>query len=433
MLALVALLALTSTALAYDGRGGERVVIAANEVIEDDLYVSASTFVLQGTVKGDVFAVGQTITIDGTVEGDLVAAGQTVTVNGTVSDDARLAGAAVTLGKGAQIGDDAFAFGSSLEAQSGSAVDGSLLFVGYQALLSGIVSGNATVNGNALEVRGQIGGDIKAEVGSTEQGPSVNPMQFVPNMPAVPSVSGGLTVGEGAQIGGDLRYKAPQEADMPSGTVGGQVRYERLVDETEPSRRTPVQRFGQWFLRNLRRFLALVVVALLLAWLAPAWIVRPAGRLLTDPWPSLGFGAATLFGFPVAMLVFSTVIVLLAILLGLVTLGNLSASVVWLGIATVVALSVAFGLLVAYVAKIVVAYWGGHVVLKSVNPKWAENRFWSVLLGVVLVAILLSIPFVGWLIGLAITLFGLGTLWLVALGMGSAALDQEVVAKVDAQ
>jgi hypothetical protein len=353
-------------------------------------------------------------------------------MNGTVGDDARLAGAAVTLGEAAQVGDDVVAVGSSFEAQPGSTVGGSLLVMGYQALLSGIVSGDATVNGNALEIQGQVGGDVRAEVGSAEQGPAVNPMQFMPNMPPVPSVSGGLTVGTGARIGGDLKYKAPEEANVPSGSVEGKVSYDRAIDEAAQAQKTLVQRFRQWFLKNLRRLVALVVVALLLAWLAPAWIKRPAAKLATAPWPSLGLGAATFFGFPMAMLVFTGLFVLLAILLGILTLGNLSASVVWLGIATVVVLSVAFGLVVAYLSKIIVAYWGGRAVLKSINPEWAENRFGSVLLGVVLVAILISIPFVGWLIGLAITLFGLGTFWLLRRKDSAEAPDQQVVAKADA-
>ena len=431
-LALVALLVLASTVLAYDGRSGERVVIEADEVIDDDLYVGASTFILQGTVKGDVFVVGQTIIIDGTVEGDLVAAGQTVTVNGTVSDDARLAGAALTLGEAAQVGDDVVAVGNSLETQAGSTVGGSLLFMGYQALLSGILKGDAQVNGNGLEIQGQIGGDVRVEVGAAEQGPAVNPMQFMPNMPSVPSVPGGLTVGEGAEIAGDLRYTAPEQAPIPSESVGGSIQYDLAVSEPEQAPKTLVQRFGQWFLKNLRRFVALVVVALLIAWLAPAWIKRPAARLATDPWPSLGLGAATFFGFPVAVLVFVTLFVLLAILLGVITLGNLSASVVWVGIAIVIVLSVVFGLLVAYLSKIVVGYWGGRVVLKSINPEWAENPIWSALLGVLLVSILVSIPFVGWLIGLGIVLFGLGALWLLCRKGDTEALEPEVIAKVDA-
>src|SRR3990172_3672538 len=89
--ALLIMLALTFVvpARAFDGRDGDKVVIKADEVVDDDLYVSAGVFVLDGTVNGDVIAFGETITINGTINGDLMAAGSTIVINGEVSDDAR--------------------------------------------------------------------------------------------------------------------------------------------------------------------------------------------------------------------------------------------------------------------------------------------------------------------------------------------------------
>ncbi|NOH03260.1 MAG: hypothetical protein HND47_15515 [Chloroflexi bacterium] len=96
-----ALLALTiaTPALAFEGREGDVVVIEADEVIDDDLYVSANEFTLEGTVKGDLFVAGNVITINGTVEGDLFAGGNSVIINGTVMDDVRIGGAALKLGR----------------------------------------------------------------------------------------------------------------------------------------------------------------------------------------------------------------------------------------------------------------------------------------------------------------------------------------------
>jgi len=432
LMALVFLAFVPGTA-ALESREGDEVIIKDDEVIQDDLYVSASTFVLNGTVKGDLFAVGQSITVNGTVEGDLMAAGQIVTINGSVQDDARIAGGALTLGPSAEIGDDTLAVGASLEAREESAVQGSLLFAGYQALLAGSVGEDVTMGGNGLEVRGRIGGDLKADVGSSEQAPPVNPMQLMSNMPPLPQVPAGLTIDDRAEIEGNVEYTAPKEAAIPAGVAKGRVEHTREIAEAARPEETPARRAGQWFLRNLRRLVALVVVGLLLAWLAPSWIRRPAGALQAKPWPSLGLGAATLLGFPVAMFVLIGVIVLLAILLGILTLGNLVGSVVWLGIAVVVALAVLFGLVVTYLSKIVVGYWGGRLVLKSINPKWAANPIWPVLLGALIVAILMAIPLVGWLLGLIITLFGLGTLWLLSRKEAGEveATGDEIVAKAE--
>jgi hypothetical protein len=258
-------------------------------------------------------------------------------------------------------------------------------------------------------------------------------MQFMPNMPAIPQVPAGLTIGGGAEIEGNVDYTAPEQVTIPAGVAKGRINHTREIAEAARPEETSAQKAGRWFLRNLRRLVALVVVGLLLVWLAPSWIRRPAGELQARPWPSLGLGAATLFGFPVVMFVLIGVIVLLAILLGVLTLGNLAGSVVWLGIAIVVALAVIFGLIVTYLSKIVVGYWGGRLVLNSINPKWAANPIWPVLLGVLIVAILMAIPFVGWLLGLIITLFGLGTLWLLSRKEAGEVepTGEEIVAKAE--
>ena len=297
LMALV-LLALVPTALAFEERSGEKVVIGADEVIEDDLYVSASTFILDGTIKGDLIVFGQAVAINGTVEGDLMGGAQVLTINGTVSDDVRMAGAALTLSEGAVVGGDLVAAGTSLEIQSGSEVGGDLLYGGYQALLSGAVEGNVRTASNGLEVQGTVGGDIVADVGSGEDSPSYNPMQFIPSMPTIPNVRGGLLVGEGAQIGGDLEYKSPEKANVPTGVVQGREQHTLQVAPEKESEETFAQRVAKWVLRNLRRLVGLVAVGLLLVWLVPAWLGCAATNLSERPWPVLGLGAATFFGYP---------------------------------------------------------------------------------------------------------------------------------------
>ena len=137
-LAVLLILLVTPAALAMDPREGENVVIGANEVVNDDLYVGATNFTLDGVVKGDVVAVGSTITINGTVEGTLLAAGQSIIINGVVKGTARVAGAAVTLGEKARIGGDLLSAGYSLETKAGSAIGGDV-HAGKQ-LLGGITT-----------------------------------------------------------------------------------------------------------------------------------------------------------------------------------------------------------------------------------------------------------------------------------------------------
>ena len=222
---LIALLALAfaTPAHAFDGRSGENVEIKADEVIEDDVYVTANNFVLEGTVKGDLIVFGETITINGTVEGDLIAAGQSVIINGTVTDDARIAGAVLQLGKTATIGGDVVAGGASLEAQDGSAIEGELVVGAGQTLLDGNITGDVLAGTGSLELNGEFGGDVNAQVGDPEEG-GMPPSMYMPQANIqFPTVKPGFNIAEGAKIKGNLEYTQSKDVKIPANAVGGKV------------------------------------------------------------------------------------------------------------------------------------------------------------------------------------------------------------------
>jgi len=405
-------LALAIPARAFDGRGGDTVTIPAGEVIEDDLYVGAGTFTLDGVVKGDLIVAGSTITINGTVEGDLLAAGQSVVVNGRVMDDIRMAGATLVLGESAQIADDVVAAGYSLETKDGSSVGGDALFAGYQALLAGDTARDTKITVNRLELSGSVGGNLNVEVGSSEETPMVSPFTFMPNMPAVPSVAGGLTIKPGASIGGDLTYTAIPESMIPAGTVSGDVLHE-IPAVVTGKEETVAAKTSSWFFANLRNLVTLLIVGLLMVWLVPKLVQNGANAVNAKPLPSFGWGIVTIFGFFFALLALTTVVVIVAIVLGIVTLGDLLGTVIWAGIITAAGLIFGFSVAVGYVSKIIVSYVGGRLILTRLKPEWAEKPYWPVAFGVLIFAILVAIPLLGWIINLIVVLLGLGALWML--------------------
>lgn len=427
----LALFTLAPMALAFEGRGGDTVVIGAGEVIEDDLYVGANTFTLDGTIKGDLIVFGSTIEINGTVEGDLIAAGQAVVVRGTVADDARIAGMALTLDSDAQVGDDVVAAGMSIEGRKGSSAGGDFFCAGYQALLAGDVAQDLTVAVGGLQLSGNVGGDVKAEVGEAEEGPP--PTLFtmmMPGAPAMPSVPMGLTVDEGAHIGGKLDYTSAREWSIPAGVVAGVVtRHEPAVSEQveEEVVVSPARRAANWFLGHLRRLVTLLLVGLLIVWVIPGWTKRVADALQAKPVPSLGWGVVSIAAFALALLVILIVTILVAVVLGIITLGGLAGTTVWTGILTMALLVFFFSIAVTYVTKVVVSFLGGRVILARLQPDWADGRIWPLVVGVVLFVIITAIPILGWLVNLVVVLLGLGALWL----LGRDAYRQRRVAPVE--
>ena len=178
------LLTFTRPTRAFDGRSGDNIVIASDEVIDDNLYVTAGTFVFDGTVNGDLIAAGRTLTINGKVEGDVMAAGQTVLVNGEVTGAIRMAGSVLLLDEQASIGGDIIAAGFSLETREGSGIGQDLVFAGSQMLLAGNVARNVHAAAGAFELRSTVGGSVNAEVGEANAGYAGPPPSLF--MPASP-------------------------------------------------------------------------------------------------------------------------------------------------------------------------------------------------------------------------------------------------------
>jgi len=413
---LIALLTLTFTtpARAFDGRSGENIEIKAGEVIEDDLYVTANEFVLEGTVKGDLIVFGTTITINGTVEGDLIAAGQSIVINGTVTDDARIAGAELQIGKTALIGGDVIAAGASLEAQDGSAIAGELVVGAGQALLEGSIIGDVLAGTGSLELNGEFGGDISVQVGEPgESGPA--PSMYMPQSDInFPKVKPGLNIAEDAKIKGNLEYTQSRDIKIPANTVAGKItRTEPVVDSAAVEHKpTPIQTATSWTFDLLRTIATLIVFGLLLGWLAPAFMKSLMEKMQSQPVASLGWGLVAYAAFFFAILVIIVAMVAGAILFGVLTLGGVSGTIIWVGILAIFTMIIGFILITVFLTKIIVAWLGGKLILSRFNPALAEHKVWPLVIGVVLIALLLALPYVGWLFGIIAMFIGLGALWI---------------------
>jgi cytoskeletal protein CcmA (bactofilin family) len=427
-LTIIALLTLTivTTARAFEARTGEDVVIAAGEVIEDDLYVSAVTFTLDGTVQGDLIVVGQIITINGTVEGDLIAAGQAIIVNGTVMDDIRISGATFFVGEQASIGDDLFGAGYSLETRSGSQVGGSLVFAGGQVLLAGDVTYNVFAATGGLELRGAVGGNVKAGVGEAQAAGGPPPSTFMPPTGVtMPRVDYGLTVDPAARIGGDLEYTQSKDLSIPGGVVTGKttrIEPQPSPEEMAAKPKPLAQKVGVWFLNLIRTFVTLFLLGLLLAWLFPKFTKNAGEKLQAKPWHSLGWGVVSYAAWLFAILVVSIAMVLLVLLFGFLTLGKLIGISAWLGLLVIVLLIFSFVLAAGFMVKIVASDLIGKLILNAARPGLGEHKIWPLIVGVVIIAILISLPFVGWLFKALMIFFGRGALWL----LGREALTKPV-------
>lgn len=422
VLTTLAVMTIVTPALAFDGRSGDRVVIAAQEVINDDLYIGANEFILEGTVNGDLLAFAQTVTINGTVNGDLISAGQTLIVNGAVTGAIRMAGSALFVGEKARIGDDIVSAGYSLEIREGSEIGRDLVFAGGQALLSGDVVGNVKVAASAFELRGTVGGDVRSELGATNQAQAgFVPTMFMPQPRiSVPAVPLGLTLDPAAKIKGNLEYIQDKELTLPAGIVSGKVHFTVYTPSvTGPREPTFGEKVATWALNFLRSGIAHILIGLFLLWLFPTFVKGLSDTLKTRLWPSLGWGAVSWVGFFVALLLIIFATIAGGIVFGLMNLGQITGAIVWLGILALLALVIGFALVISFLAEVVFGAALGKWILTKAHSSLAESRYWPMVIGLLItlaVIALLSFPavpsFFGWLVNFAVILFGLGTLWI---------------------
>ncbi len=413
LLALVAL-AFATPARAFDGRTGDVVEIKEDEVIEDDVYVTATEFTLNGTVKGDLVVFGETIVINGTVEGDLIAAGQSVTINGKVTDDARIAGAALTVSKTAFIGGDIIAAGASLENEKDSTVKGDVVVGAGQALLDGKIGDDVLAGTGSLELNGEIGGDVKAEVGDPEEGGPPMSMFFPQSGISFPSIKPGFNVGKDAKIAGNLEYTQSKDVKIPAGVVVGKTtRNEPVVDpEKVVVPPTPAEKAITWTFDLLRTIVTWIIFGLLLGWLVPLFMKSLMDKMKSQPAASFGWGVVAYAAFFFVLLLILVVIIVGGVLFGFLTLGSMSGTIVWVGILAIFALILGFVLITVFLTKIVVAWLSGKLILSRIKPELAEHKVWPLVLGVVIVALLVALPFVGWLFKWLAMFLGLGALWI---------------------
>ncbi|MBM4459031.1 MAG: polymer-forming cytoskeletal protein [Chloroflexi bacterium] len=411
----LALLVFVPAAAAYDGRGGDTVVIGKDEVINDDLFAGGKSVVVDGTINGDLFAAGQTVTINGKVTGNVIVAGSSVTVNGEVGHDLFAAGAAVTIGPDARIKYNAYTAGASVESQGGSRLGGSLFIGAGQGLVSGQITNDLLAGVNRLRLEGTVGRDAKIAVDASNTPPSLVYV-YGPNMPPMPAVQPGLTFGEEARVAGSLEYTS-SKAVAGAASVSARVIHNLPPQDQQLSRELAQRQSASSYVFDaLRRMVALLLIGLLLAWLAPRWVTAPAEKLLSRPLPSLGVGLVGLVAAPFGWLVALGVVIVVAVIFGLLSLGSLTGLTLLAGLPVLGLAFFAILFVLSYLCQAIVAYLGGRWIVSRIQPEWNSKLYAPLLIGLFILGLLIAVPVAGSLLQFLAILAGLGAIVLVVFG-----------------
>lgn len=422
----------TAKAVEFDEDG----IVEADEVIDDDLFIGADTVEINGTVNGDVFAAGSIVKVSGTINGSLVTGGQSILVDGIVNGSVYSGSSTFTLGSEAQIARNFYFGGFNLSAEPGSEIGKDLLVGAYQVLLSGQIGRDVRAGVGALEIDGVIGNDVYAEVASTTEGQQTYFMSSPPGVETI--VPSGIRISEDAVIGGKLTYKSSEDqADTIEITPGGGISFEYDPDvdpEADPGeigRISSAAVVASWLLVRVRVFITLMLLGSLVVWQFPSLLKKVGDRGEKESMPSLGWGIVSMLVVYLGAFIIAGLIIAGAIFFGVITLGELAMVILTIGFSSLGLTLAAFGLLVSYGSKLVVAYIVGRLLLRWLAPKYEDQPIWPMLIGVLLYTFLRAIPVFGFVIGVFVTLIGIGAMWLTYRDYSKPGSTEEAVVEAE--
>lgn len=391
LLAVIAALLLSGSALAAEIGSGDVYRLGAGQVVSDDLVVTAREIYIDGTVKGDLVALGQYVEVNGTVEGDLMAAAAEVRIGGTVTDDVRVAGVGTIIS--GTIGDDLFAAAGGGEGGVYPiTINGRSIQQGLQILSGANIGGTVYVGAGSASVAGTVAQDLKVGAGQIDLRGNVKGNADLSAQT--------LSVAPGARVDGSLSYTAPSEAAVPSGAAEA-VRY--TPPPPPQPQDVPTGRGVGWQItRIILTLLGFVLVGTLLLRYAPASVRRPAEAIAAQP------GRASLYGLAVIGLLFIIPIVSLLALIAMIVLWGWFPGLMFVLFITA-ALALAWTL-----SPLVTGLWLGRALLRAAGREWGDLL--ALLSGATLIVLLSYVPLVGWLVSLASLILAVGGLLLARRG-----------------
>jgi hypothetical protein len=409
--------------------------IEADEVIDDDVFISGDEVVIDGTVNGILFAAGNTIRINGTINGDAFLAGYRILISedaiiegnlfgagyelfhsGTVTGSSAVAAAA--LFHDGEIERNLYTSAYHFETRPGSIVGVDIHGSVYQALLSGEIQDELSLNAAAVELYGTISGDASIRVGAPTRVPFFRPYVFG-DLP-LPMIAG-LRIFPEADIQGALTYTSPiqQERTIESVPAGGII-FQTPVPGTQPDLEewapfgpvVVVAPFLHWLVGILRQLIILYLLGGLALWLAPQVMRRVSGELRAYPMQSAGYGILTFFAGYITLFFLFMIFLLVGIFFFAVSLGGLTRTIFTIGFSSVAFAGAIFTFLSLQFSRVIAAYVLGEWAMRYIAPKARTRHVWALIVGVLIYVFLRAIPILGWFVALAATFFALGAMWL---------------------
>lgn len=362
-IAAVALFTTFNSVFAAQFSAGQEYILNKNEIIGSNLYSVGNNIIINGKIYGDLIGAGSNILVSGEVSKSLMVVGGTVTVLGNVGDSLRAAGGNIIVS--GNIGKDFIVVAGAINITKDAELNGDTRIAGRKITIDGDINGKTKIYGEEVIINGKVSNDVEI------------------------NASKSLTIGSSAVIDGNVKYKAPQEANIISGAnVGDKLSFEKIegYQKAAPNTRAILAVFTIfWFIK----LLALIAAGLLIYFLFKKFLQNSVNHAIANFGKGLGIGFISMLALPVL------IIISFASIIGF-----------FVGIFSIVFLSG-----ICILTSVISGILFGSLIFKWLSKKKELRLDWvSVVMGIIVFNVLALIPFVGWIISFVIYLASLGTL-----------------------
>jgi uncharacterized membrane protein len=302
---------------------------------------------------------GGTITSDGSIEQDATVAGGTVILNSTIGGDVRVAGGTVVIN--AQVGGDVLAAGGTLNITEKAKVAGDVAVAGGTVTIDAPITGKLSVAGGVVVINSKISG------------------------PVVVRNADSVTFGPRAEVVGSIAVRASQKPVVKDGAKVNTIDYTQATQRGGKAGLAGIVVYGivVWIL-------AYLVLALVVAWVAPRRSESFIAQVKSRFWTNSAIGLGVLVVVPIIS------VVLLVLQVGY---------------------QLAFLLLSGYMFALFVALamallWTGNVVRKLFAKQTVDVVGWqAAVIGALVFGIAACIPVLGGLFCFVVVLANFGQLF----------------------
>lgn len=345
--------AFATPASAAEFRKGETVEVRKDETIKGDLFISGRALRVEGTVDGDVYAFGHQVDVSGHVTGDLICFAQSARVSGQIDGNVRSFTNNITLS--GSVDHSVTAFNELFNLDPNAKVGHNVTMFSETVTLDGKIGRDFLGFFQQATLSGDIGGAVEARGDS-------------------------LTITGSAEIGGKTVFEGNKPANVSSGAkLASPIQFKQREHKHGPERN------ASYYVWRIIWTAAFVLFGLVLFGLMPRFALES-----TDAAENLGAS----FGLGVLVLPGT----LIAAIIACVTVIGL-----WVGIST---------LLMWFIAML-----SAEVVVGAIVGRWIMGRvtdFWPMVgrmaVGIVVVRIITTLPWVGPWAKLAVLLWGMGAI-----------------------